>query len=73
MIQNSHLNDLTPKEIKGKANEDHDRSMSNTLKNWVNEFKLGCTSSKIDPRLGLPPLVMNLKMIDDIPGVVFSD
>ncbi len=44
-----------------------------TIYNWVNEFKCGCTSTKVEHCLGCPVEVSTPEMINIIHNIVLND
>ena len=71
---NLYLKGLTPKEIKAELDEVHGTSapVFAIFYNWVNEFKRGRTSTKVEHHLGRPVEVTTPKLIDKIHDMVFE-
>ena len=75
VIKHLYLKGITPKEIKAELDEVHGTSapVFATVYNWINEFKRGLTSTKVEHRSKLPVEVTTPEMIDKIQDMVLSD
>ena len=75
MSKHLYLKDLTPEDIKAELDDVHGTSASvfATVYKWVNEFKRGRTSIRVEHRSGPPIEVTTPEIIDKIHDMVLSD